>query len=555
MLKPTALFLPCFVISACAAEPTGDVCEQAIATLEECTGETLDYPVEGCVGSYQDAAHEIVAQGCAATGSEGRSDGWWCTPLTSWMGLCELHQPVSEAVAVVALDDVCPVARQDPLCDALHAAQGSSGASAASHYASAIDTVRDRLQLESRSAVLADPAVRFLVRERTVSLLVWNVVTRRGAEQDSSNYADRARTVLQEHFPHYDAARFHMAHTWLPPRAPEACAPQVLLLFPGVVRLPGRQEFGEQVAALRQAVPCLHAAHVNSGSFVAPPLNAQQARVALDDLDAMLGDDVPIHMVGYSQGAANALQTLVDYPEIAARVRSVLVMNSAAGGSEVGELGYNAMSAIDAGTSPCSGLPELFRPTCEWATGLSPRPAEFLLELIARAMGVPVDDLTDFIEAEDSVSVAQDLISFFFRHLAGLQSLTLASADAFWAQRGNQLPSHALYTSFASIITDEDRNLPTSNLAFFALLERAGDTVPYNDMQVRLPSQRLRAPIDTLEVRLPVAEGNHWQWALTPGAVAEAIMPREMAERIPQAELLAGYFQALHDVGIVDPQW
>jgi hypothetical protein len=98
--------------------------------------------------------------------------------------------------------------------------------------------------------------------------------------------------------------------------------------------------------------------------------------------------------------------------------------------------------------------------------------------------------------------------------------------------------------------SDSSANLPSSNRLFHALLERAGEHRPYNDMQVRLDNQILGGPVADLEVASPVAEGNHWQWELATGAVPESTMPVDMTDRIRHRELLVGHYQTLVELGV-----
>jgi cysteine-rich repeat protein len=132
----------------------------------------------------------------------------------------------------------------------------------------------------------------------------------------------------------------------------------------------------------------------------------------------------------------------------------------------------------------------------------------------------------------------------------GLKSLTTEAADTFWRERENELPKNTLYTSFRCAITDPHSNLPDTNKGFFVLLKNQQADHMGNDMQVRLFNQSLKGAIADREVMLPAAEGNHWQWELNPGAVAENVMPEEMVTRTPQPELFLAYFETLHDIGL-----
>jgi pimeloyl-ACP methyl ester carboxylesterase len=570
-LVPAWIALLLLSAAACGLGPEqDDVCLLAISHVAQCTGELKEYPAEGCVPTHAEMAERVLSLDCAALNTAAGKADSWCSGWADWLVpdiICEPDMPVAEAVAIATLDDVCPRDRGDGVCDHMRGARKQrEEADAVARYAEALSELRKELTVRTPADAYKDPAVRFYVRERVLSLLAWNVVMHRlqqehaqaGQELDLSvrpdGYQQLAAGVLEEYFPHYDAERFHMALQWMPPAQDATCEPQILLMFPGVVRAVDRQEFREQAELIEQNLPCMNTVHVNSGTFVSPSLNAEQARLALEELDTQLGHEAPVHMIGYSQGSTNQLTTLVEHPAIARRVRSVVTLNSAAGGSEVGDLGHELVTAARWGENLCASFKTTWgKATCEFF--MSGSPAEFANSL-AKSFGLPVDDLAAiqaFIQAEDGVEEAADWISFFGRHADGIYSLSTKAADAFWqsAERGGKLPVDVLYLSFTSIITDEDENLPLSNKLFFDLLERAGGKKPYNDMQVRLDNQRLRAPASAVTVSLPVAEGNHWQWELAPGAVPEATMPREMADRIPHRELMVALYQALHEIGVV----
>jgi hypothetical protein len=165
-------------------------------------------------------------------------------------------------------------------------------------------------------------------------------------------------------------------------------------------------------------------------------------------------------------------------------------------------------------------------------------------------MGVPVDDLQAFLDAEHEIARSQDLTDFLQKHLPGVRSLTTDAAEAFWRDHEGELPRDVLYTSFRGAIDDPSRDLPRSNEIFFQILKRSSARSA-NDMQVRLENQSMRGELAEHEVLMPVAEANHWQWEINPRAVSESMMPAEMAERAPQRELFVAYFQALREVGLV----
>jgi pimeloyl-ACP methyl ester carboxylesterase len=252
--------------------------------------------------------------------------------------------------------------------------------------------------------------------------------------------------------------------------------------------------FSEKIEALERAMPCVLFQVVDTGSFVDPAINARQVRDLVAEIDRDLGRPVPLHLLGYSQGARNALQTLSDNPEIAARARSVLTLNSAARGSEVAALLFGPVSHLE-GPVDCRALPAFAIPTCEFANLQSPQPSQFLVELIAFAMAVMPDMIEDFIAAEEAIAPAQKLSEFLLKHAAGVYSLMPESAAACWADDAEKLPKHVLYG--------------------------------------------------------PLAEANHWQWELATGAMPESAMPAAMSDRIQHRELLLAYSQTLYEMGVL----
>jgi hypothetical protein len=243
---------------------------------------------------------------------------------------------------------------------------------------------------------------------------------------------------------------------------------------------------------------------------------------------------------------------MTDFPDIARRVKSVLTMNSAAHGSEVADAMGKVAGAFEDGDQSCQTWPWGSQWLCRGLAKVDPDPPHWLLEQIARAMGVPVDQLQQFVQAEDGIAGAADLGEFFKRHIPGVKSLMTDTAKQFWAQKGAALPQDTLYTSFRSAISDIDNNLPSSNSLTFHLLKTAVADEPTNDMQVRLANQSLGGPIATSEIVLPVAEGNHWQWELNPGAVPENVMPQAMVDHIPQRELMLAYYETLRDIDLTE---
>jgi len=553
--------LPLLLATACTSADS-DLCQEAIDLVQECTGVQATYPVEGCIGSYEKQAEAVVAGGCAELNSD-KSDTFLCSPLFSWLGQCPVA-PLSQVSALESVDDVCPTARaDDPLCVSLRSADRLARLSASSPssddkenarvaWQSAIDEARKALLADADTA-RRDPAYRYLLRERTMSLLVYNVLTELGSRPAPSDYATQAQRVISEHFPGYEEGAFPLALLEHAPQTTEHCTsdnPQGLLIFPGVVRLTERDEFSEQAQAIESALSCFHVQRVETGSFVEPSINADQGELAAAALSEEFGN-IPLHTLGYSQGATNSLTTLVNKPDISARVRSVLVMNSAAHGSEVADVGASILNnVVDQFSATCSN--DFIAPLCESALADSPIPSDYILELMAQGMGVPVGTVNQFIAAEDQVSNAPSLREFFLRHLPGIESLTTNTSDSFWAQRSSELPQNTLYYSFRSVISDTSANLPPSNALFHSHLGRIDSQVPYNDMQVRLKNQSLGDSVAQLEVVGPVAEGNHWQWELATGAVPEDTMPASMTDRIPHREILVGYFQTLVEFGVTE---
>jgi len=444
--------------------------------------------------------------------------------------------PLPKAAAMARLTDICPPARADELCVALRAED----------YARARAAVAAALSGAEPGQATVDPAIRYYLRERSVSLVVWNILTDRGRAAPPADYASAAAAVLDEHYPAYkdDPGHFAMARRPLPPNDGAICASQdTLVIFPGVLRLQDRSEFVEQTRAIREALPCLRTVVVDTEDFMDPAVNAAVAKRTIEQL---AGARAGLHFVGYSQGSTNALRTLVDNPDIAARVRSVLTLNSAAHGSEVVDVLLQALASMERKEDVCTQLPAYAGPTCAWAKAQSPRPAELLVSRIASDLGITSAEMA----AVDPNATLEIVREFLRGHIAGVRSLGTAEAEAFWKNRGAALPRGIVYTSFRSAISDTEKNLPPSNAVFYHLLTHAGGDAPYNDMQVLLAKQSLGGPLADREVMLPVAEGNHWQWEYTEGQM-DALMPAHMTERARQRELLVAYAQSLFEAGLL----
>jgi hypothetical protein len=427
------------------------------------------------------------------------------------------------ALAVDALATVCPPARADELCTALRNGW----------YPTAGQIVARRVAAEPRPPLLADAAVRWYVRERALALLAWNAQPNGDVD-----------AFFAEHFPAYSDGSFPLAHAaWAPPPSPAACArpTEALIIFVGVLRSTTHREFDAQAAALKLALPCLRAVRVETDSFVPTGPNAAKARDAIAALDAELGP-VPLHFLGYSQGVSNALRTLVDYPAIAARVRTVVALNSAAHGSETADALLTALNLGDRPDGSCDNLPQPARDACRAIDQQPLHPIAGVLQQSLASLGFDFGDV-------DGSTVGD----FLRRRVDGLRSLGTAEMARFWRERGAELPTSVLYLSFRSFIGEPWRDLPTSNAWSYALLASVDRWNRENDMQVRLVNQRLGGPLAQVEVVGPAAEGNHWQWELTSNDLSEPLEPRAMADRMPHEALLLAYYQTLHEIGLVLP--
>lgn len=504
---------------ACASTPDepGDVCQEAIDVIEDCTGTAPEYPEEGCTQDFAATARGVVDAGCDGLGPDGKSDAN-CNPIFDFLGLCD-ELDLSQAARISTLDEVCPASRSDELCSALRAEDFPRARDAAKALATNVNLDVGEV----------DPALRYYMRERITSLVIWNKLTADGTQAPPADYENAASEALDEHYPAYkdDPSQFALARAKMAPLDTTQCtAHQVVVYFPGVVRGATMQGFQRQLDTIERELPCLETVRIETGNFIHPSVNAQLAKDTLARFED--DDEVRFHVIGYSQGSSNALRTLVDVPEIADKTLTSLGMNSAAHGSEVADAMFNALKNV--GDDTCAELPELVQPTCE-AAGNS---LLSLVEQIATAQAIPLD-----------------LQNNLLGHLDGVRSLTTTEALEFWADLAGSLPRHTLYTSFRAVISDERRNLPTSNRLFFRLLERAGEENPFNDMQVRLPNQSIGGPVADREVELAVAEGNHWQWELNTDDVDPNVMPADMSERTPQTSLPLAYFTTLFELGIV----
>jgi hypothetical protein len=562
MRRVFALLVVPWLLGACTSDINGDasdqgtteadeqVCDAAIDVASQCLGEDI-YRFEECSDQMREDADNLLANGCAALDSDDLADSFGCKLNQRIRGMCVDRDAFQRESTIASVADVCPANRTDELCGYLRAAATRNPTDASDPYSRARDVVAKRLQTEPRATVLADTAVRYYIRERVVSLLAWNVITKLGQSGGGApaDYASHVDDVLAQNFPGYTQGSFPMARVFVPPKSTAAACSRVseaVVLFPDVIRVSGHKDFASQIQAMQTAMPCLATAVVDSGSFGDTTSNAQRARQAIDALDRQYGP-LPLHLLGYGQGAATALRVMTDAPDIARRVKSVFTMNSAAHGSELADALAKATTSGPEDT--CKSWPWGTQWLCREFFG---NPTNWLLNEVPRSMGVPVDQPEQFVQTEDGVAGATDLTEYFKRHAPGVKSMATDSAKQFWTQKASTLPQDTLYVSFRSAITDIDNNLPAVSSNMFHLLKTAVAQEPTNDMQVRLANQSLGGSIATSEIMLPVAEGNHWQWAINAGALPEAVMPRAMVDRIPQRELMLSYYQTLRDIDLTE---
>lgn len=470
-----------------------------------------------------------------------------CARAVPWAALAALcgctgqqpaRIPLADAVAVSRLEEVCPADRIDALCVALRATRAADPSVARAGLdaarAAAANTVATRVG--SGQSAAWDPALRLYVRERTMGLLAWYAVT--GTDHvatEPTDYRERVARFLADHFPQYPPTAFPIAAVWLPPQPPAAgpCAGEtdLVLILPGVVRILGRDEFATQMTALRTALPCAAVERVETPSFEDPVRNVDRVREAVARHPAA----AHLHLFGYSQGGLNALAALVADPAIAARTRTVVFLDVPAHGSEVGELLYRAL-----------------RPAgyFDWLWPDTPPPAPVAaLATSLTGLALPPGELAEWLRAEGDSDPT--LEAFLVHHLEGVRSLGTGYAEEFWRKEGSRVPRTPFYASFRAIITDPKRNLPDSNAVFYEAINRLEPRDPYNDMQVRLVSQRLGGPLADYEAPAPVAEGNHWQWAFVRSDLPDAVLPSKMVANIPHAELFLAYYGTFAEIGLL----
>ncbi len=455
----------------------------------------------------------------------------------AFIGHCRVPVSLTQAVALPTLEQACPTARADALCTALRAATAGGDAGATALNAARVKVARIVAErLESGNTDAWDAAVRFYVRERVLGLVAWYVIMgSNGSTEPPSDYERRVSAVLARHFPSYPQGTFPIASLWLPPLGTRSqdCPEDrdLLLILPGVARILSRNEFAVQMDALRAHFPCLLVERVNTLSFIDPAQNANRVQDAI----ARHPEATRLHFFGYSQGGLNALATLIQSPDIAARTRTVTFLDVPAHGSDVGEALYRALR-------PAGWFDWL------WPKAPLPQPMDAAAQALSGLSGEP-DQLEVWLREEGAGQ--QTLGEFLRQRIAGVRSLGTTYARAFWAENGDRVPHTPLYAEFRAIITDPGANLPPSNALFYAFTNDVAPREPYNDMQVRLVSQAMGGPLADYEVVGPVAEGNHWQWALVPGDVPDAVIPSRMTETMPHTEMLLAYYSTFAEIGLL----
>jgi pimeloyl-ACP methyl ester carboxylesterase len=422
------------------------------------------------------------------------------------------------------VETVCPAAQTDPVCSCVRAF-------APACFPELLRGVRERIAVPSQRV---DPVVAYFIRQRLVALLIEHAIDWRDTQQ--------LNKALKTYFPAYPPGYFPLALQPIAPAVANGCssAPELVLLFPGVVRVAHLDEFAAQIEALKKEFPGAIFKVVDSETFSEPADAAALATSIINETDRQFPNSIPIHLLGYSQGAESALWLLATTPSLSSRVKTVVLMNSAARGSEVGNLLFKAVSLLDPlDLAACDSMPHWEAALCQKLVGgpLSPSVRRFV-EAAGERLGISLR-----VPAGSSVS------EFLRARLRGLESLTTWSAAGFWTRYGAQLPRTPTYLLFRTEVA-ERQDLPTSNALFYEWLVSVDKRYPENDMQVRLANQSLPPPLDALQIPAPVAEGNHWQWALRPGDVPTSAMPERMAARMAQVPLFLAIFETLNEVGL-----
>lgn len=433
---------------------------------------------------------------------------------------------LAAAAAVTELAAVCPVERVDRVCSALRRLERRG--LEPDDVREARTAVRDAFAAQPRP--IDDPALHWWLRERGVALLAWNALRSDRSEPTPGAYASATSALLARHFPVYSPDTFRTARVPLSPGVECGTEQAALVFFPSVIRVSTRDVFDSARARIESEMPCVVTFKAETGTLATPATNARAGCATL----AQIERDLPgasIHLVGYSQGVRNALETLVTCPENTQSVRTLFAMNSAAHGSPAADAVALILPLPGLEEARCAGLGRIGRWWCRsfgapFAFGLSS-----LVGTAVLALGGP---------DEDADGAA-----------AGLRTLSTYESREFWRTKASGLPTDLLFVSFRSIITDEDQNLPASNRLFYRSVFLAGGTQPWSDMQVRLLDQRLGGPLAEREVVWPVAEGNHWQWHLEPHQLPGIAMPASMLEGIPREELLLAHLQTLAEVGLL----
>jgi len=285
----------------------------------------------------------------------------------------------------------------------------------------------------------------------------------------------------------------------------------------------------------------MHVVRVDTETFVDVEVNAEKGRAAIAAVDAQLGA-VPLRFLGYSQGVNNALRTITSDPAIAARTRSVVSLNSAAHGSEAADTLLRALRLYQA--RPHAGCEELWpgvRELCQQVAQRELSPVAGFLQAMLERMGAHFDDLA-----------GRNAGDWLARHIDGLRSLTTGAADA--SKSASRTGLRCRRTSLTSRF---DPSSPMKRPACHRAIgshtkrsrgprrERHGTTCK---SLVNQPLGRGVAPTETV---MRVADGNHWQWALTSSDVPENLMPASMFSGIPRESRVVAQYEALAELGIV----
>jgi pimeloyl-ACP methyl ester carboxylesterase len=428
-------------------------------------------------------------------------------PLLALLGCQEMPHPPGLPPGEPAdeLAMACPPSRNDAACSCLRSPNAACF---------------PELLRELRARPAPDAALSYFVRQRLVALLVQQL----NRDVDSS---------LKEFFPSYPPGYFPLAHQGIAPLTQTSCAssPELVLLFPGVVRV--FHEFAQQIAALEKVFPGAIFKVVEFDPLSEPSVIAAAAASLVPD------GEMPIHLVGYSQGAQGALWLLANSPSLARRTKSVLLLSPATRGTELADLLAKSLALLSVENAGCEMLSHsaavaLCRKLASYTISAAARQ---MLQQAARPLGIAV-------QIPEGTTVGEYLLG----RVHGLQSITTTWAADFWRREGAQLPRSPTWLVFRSDITDS-RDLPLSNWFFYQWLKKVDPAYPENDMQVRLANQGLGPPLEELQILGPVAEGNHWQWELVPDDVPEAAMPKEMLARMPQAALFVALFETLNELG------